>query len=217
MDWRKTSISPQGASEVAGLTIDEKPILSPSPCSEIVDSGASQGHVGALNPSRPTPRRDFGMNYDTKCDKQSVSFRAYGLPRPGGSKRAFVNPRTGRVVVTDDCKQNRTWREAVKAAYLAVCAGGGEPLAGPLRLELTFLLPRPKGHWGTGRDAEKLRPSAPRWPAVRPDLTKLIRSTEDALSGLAWRDDAQIVEQIARKVYCVGPQPPGAWIMVCRA
>ena len=37
--------------------------------------------------------------------------------------------------------------------------------------------------------------------AVKPDLSKLIRATEDAFIGLLYADDAQIVETIARKHY----------------
>ena len=43
--------------------------------------------------------------------------------------------------------------------------------------------------------------SAPAWPTVKPDATKLWRSTEDGLTGVLWRDDARIVCQLVRKVY----------------
>lgn len=36
---------------------------------------------------------------------------------------------------------------------------------------------------------------------VKPDATKLWRSTEDALTGIAWRDDAQISVQVVEKRY----------------
>lgn len=45
------------------------------------------------------------------------------------------------------------------------------------------------------------RPSAPHYPAVKPDATKLVRAVEDALTGICWRDDAQIVNQDVRKRY----------------
>jgi Holliday junction resolvase RusA-like endonuclease len=38
-----------------------------------------------------------------------------------------------------------------------------------------------------------LRASAPRYPTGRPDVLKLARACEDALTGVIWRDDAQIV------------------------
>lgn len=125
-----------------------------------------------------------------------VSFTVPGIPQPAGSKRAFVNKHTGRVSVVDAAKGSRSWKHDVATA--AMDAMDGRPvLDGPLRLEITFLLPRPKGHYG----AKGVRPSAPSYPAVRPDLTKLVRAVEDALTGIVWRDDAQVVDQSAMKAY----------------
>ena len=133
-------------------------------------------------------------------DQQTVAFFVPGVPKPGGSKRVFINPRTHRPIVTDDAGQgNRDWKAAVKD--FASRAHATAPLEGPLRLEIVFQVLRPKGHFGSGRNAAQLRTSAPRFPTVKPDVTKLLRSTEDALTGILWRDDAQVVEQLARKVY----------------
>jgi Holliday junction resolvase RusA-like endonuclease len=75
------------------------------------------------------------------------------------------------------------------------------PLNGPLLLELTFWTPRPKGHYGSGKNAGQVRGSAPRHPTVKPDLLKLARAVEDALSGIVYRDDAQITTEILQKAY----------------
>lgn len=80
-------------------------------------------------------------------------------------------------------------------------------LDGPLELLVVFTVPRPKGHYG----ARGLRPSAPEYPAVRPDVTKLLRAVEDACTGIVWRDDAQIIEQHATKRY---GEPASAWVRV---
>jgi len=78
-----------------------------------------------------------------------------------------------------------------------------------------FRLPRPKGHYGTGRNVAMLKPSAPLFPAGRPDLDKLLRSTFDALGEAGvWGDDAQVVAARGRKVYTTGYEPPGATILV---
>jgi Holliday junction resolvase RusA-like endonuclease len=146
----------------------------------------------------------------------NITFFVPGLPAPGGSKRAFVVG--GRAVLTEDCKRSKPWRSRVAA--VANDAHAGPPLDGPLALEMVFSLPRPKGHFGSGRNAGRVRPSAPAYPATKPDTTKLVRSTEDALKGIVWRDDAQVVEQVARKVYAdrpgvlvtVYPMPPAAEI-----
>ena len=64
----------------------------------------------------------------------------------------------------------------------------------PIAAEAIFLMPRKKGHYGTGRNAEVLKPSAPRFPTKKPDTTKLWRGFEDALTGLAWKDDGDVID-----------------------
>lgn len=129
-----------------------------------------------------------------ECIKE-INFYVAGVPAPGGSKKAFVNPKTGRAIIVDDAKNNTSWRERVAAEASRV--PGIRPLDGPLSLEITFFVLRPRSHIGKrGR-----RPSAPVWPAVRPDITKLVRALEDALKSICWHDDAQIVMQTAIKRY----------------
>lgn len=128
----------------------------------------------------------------------TVSVFVPGIPKPGGSKRAFINQKTGRAIVTEDCKGSKDWRTAVRFAAAEVFAS---PLFGPLEVAFRFYMPRPRGHYGSGRNAGLVRESAPKFPAFRPDVTKLVRSTEDALKGVAWLDDSQIVRQAASKDY----------------
>lgn len=128
----------------------------------------------------------------------SVSLTVLGRPQPAGSKRAFQNKHTGRVQVVDASKGSRPWKQQVAGE---ASSQAPEMLDGPLRLDVTFVLARPKGHFGSGRNAAEIKPSAPPYPATRPDTTKLLRAVEDALTGIVWRDDAQVVEQAARKVY----------------
>lgn len=128
-----------------------------------------------------------------------IEFEVLGRPQPAGSKRAFKHPHTGRIIVKDDAKGSRPWKQQVSGA--AAAAYAGELLAGPLRLEVTFFLARPKGHYGTGRNIGLVRASAPGYPIVKPDTTKLLRAVEDALTGVLWRDDAQVIDQRAMKLY----------------
>lgn len=128
------------------------------------------------------------------------AFEVLGLPKPAGSKRAFV--RGGRAVVVDDCRGGREWKNLVADAALAAC--GEVLLEGALELRVTFWMPRPKGHFGTGRNADQVKASAPAHPAVKPDVLKLARAIEDALTGVLWRDDAQIVSERLHKRYTTG-------------
>lgn len=135
--------------------------------------------------------------------RPNIRFCVYGRPQPRGSKRGFV--RGGRVVMTDMNPHSGEWMNLVRDQ--AVQAMGDLPLMeGPLKLGVTFYMPRPKGHYGSGRNANVIKPSAPMFPHVAPDTTKLLRAVEDALTGTVYRDDAQIVIQMALKRYGERPR-----------
>jgi Holliday junction resolvase RusA-like endonuclease len=128
-----------------------------------------------------------------------LEIRIPGVPIPQGSLRAFT--RNGRAWASSDNPRTRPWKAAVTAeAALAVEQAGFETPAydrRPVAVAITFALPRPKGHFGK----KGLLPSAPRSPAVMPDLDKLVRAVLDALTGIVWRDDAQVVAIEAYKRY----------------
>lgn len=132
-----------------------------------------------------------------------ISFFVPGKPEPAGSKRAFVIKGTGRAIVTDANAKSRPWKDAVLAAAIIARkeAGITEPMQGPLQLDLTFTLLRPKGHFGSGKNDRNVKASAPAYPTSKPDTTKLTRGVEDACTSVLWGDDAQIVFQTAHKNY----------------
>jgi Holliday junction resolvase RusA-like endonuclease len=120
--------------------------------------------------------------------KLAYDFRVYGRPAPQGSKRHVGN---GRMV--ESSQYVKPWRDAVKAAALEV-RGTEPPLSEPLWVAMFFTFARPKHHYRTGRNAHLLRDNAPVAPATKPDLSKLLRSTEDALTDArVWADDALVV------------------------
>lgn len=125
-------------------------------------------------------------------------------PVPQGSKTRY-----GKRVVEDNEKLLAPWREAVKAAArLAIeemHPDAARPLFGegvPVEVEITFTFNRAGNHFGTGRNAGVLKAWAPRWRAMTPDVDKLARGVLDALTAAGvWKDDAQAVSLLARKVY----------------
>lgn len=134
-----------------------------------------------------------------------IRFFVPGIPRPGGSKRVFPIRKggvlTGRFIVTDAAGQaNKDWRASV--AHEARVAFQADPWVEPLTLTLEFTLPRPKGHFNTRC---VLKDSSPLFHVSRPDVGKLARSTQDALTSIVWRDDAQIVDERHTKAYGVRP------------
>lgn len=127
------------------------------------------------------------------------SFYALGTPAPQGSKSPKGRTKTGHVIMAESSKKVAPWREAVKAAG----EGAGPRLDGPLAVCMVFTVVRPAGHFRQGRNSHLLRESAPIAPATVPDLSKLIRSTEDAITDIGlWADDARVSEYAtAAKVF----------------
>jgi len=143
-----------------------------------------------------------------------ISFFVPGIARTAGSKKIVPNRATGRMKVTHDGKYTKAWMDKV-GWYALQEVGRMILLTGALRLECEFLILRPKGHYGTGRNSGQLKPSAPLYPIVKPDLTKMIRAAEDALTGIIWRDDSQVVKfGDMEKRYCLDGESPGALITI---
>ena len=138
---------------------------------------------------------------------RQVTFAVHGTPAPQGSKRGFINRHTGRVQMVESSEKVRPWRQAVIAAALD-SLNGDAPFDGPVAIWLRFAMPRPKGHYGTGRNAGKLKDSAPAFPAVRPDLDKLARSTLDGLedAGLILADAQIVTLRVEKRYTTVGPR-----------
>lgn len=133
-----------------------------------------------------------------------IEFEMLGKPATQGSKRSFPQfrggkPMTrpdGRLVIRtqEDSADLEAWRAdvAVTARRVFESLGGDGLLQDAARLGLHFYRPRPKTHFGTGCNAGKLKPSAPKYPTSTPDTLKLARAIEDALTGVVWRDDSQV-------------------------
>jgi Holliday junction resolvase RusA-like endonuclease len=138
-----------------------------------------------------------------------LTFTVYGKPQPAGSKRAFAIRKagipTGQIAVVDANKNAKSWQQEVRAVALeAMWQPGGYGhglIPGPLVVSMTFYATRPKSHYGTGRNTNTLKASAPAFPTGRPDSLKLARGTEDALTGIVYKDDAQVVDLRVRKLY----------------
>lgn len=142
----------------------------------------------------------------------SFSIEVYGMPAPQGSKRAILHKTTGRPIVVESSAKVKPWREDVKWSALTEREQRRHTtFEAAVAVLVHFRLPRPKGHYGTGRNAGIVKPAAPARPTVKPDLDKLARSTLDALKeARVYRDDSQVVELLVAKSY----GDPGATIRV---
>lgn len=168
-----------------------------TPVPAVTSAAAGTVHEAGRAPSR-----------EAACTRPALEIHVVGTPAPQGSKRGFVNPHTGRVAMVESSKKVKPWRQDVRYAVndaVAAREGAGDPfatLSGPVGVDITFLLPRPKGHYRTGKNAHLLRDSAPARPTSKPDVDKLLRSTLDALRDAGvYGDDAQVVNLTGRKRY----------------
>lgn len=108
----------------------------------------------------------------------------YGSPAPQGSKKYVGRAANGRGIMVESSKKVKPWRENVHTAAV-IARNGAAPLDGPLVARMVFTLPKPAS-------APKRRRT---WPDKKPDVSKLVRSTEDALTDAGViADDARIVE-----------------------
>lgn len=146
--------------------------------------------------------------------RKSVFFFVPGIPRPQGSKR-YLGP--GKVVESGS-KHLAPWRADVRAVAEAVIEGDpGALWDQPVQVHLAFWLPRPKSHFGTGRNAGVLKDSAPQFPATPPDLDKLARAVLDAITGVVIADDKTVVQLAAAKEYVEDNSVrPGVTVTVTR-
>jgi Holliday junction resolvase RusA-like endonuclease len=133
-----------------------------------------------------------------------ITFVVPGKPQP--LQRARVG-RIGAHARMYDTEANTTNKATV--GFHASCAMKGKPLLqGPLRLNVCFYIEKPKS---------KVRKNSNPfpYPDSKPDLDNCIKLVCDALNGVVWKDDAQVVRLEASKRWIngnVGAPSTVVWI-----
>lgn len=132
-----------------------------------------------------------------------IVFDVPGLPRTQGSVRAILPKNSKKPIVVQGSsatarKALGSWRSDVAAeARRWRLHRPFELLTCPVRVRLIFTLSRPASAPKTIRT----------WPIGKQsgDLDKLARSVFDALTGVIWKDDSQVIGLVTAKDY--GPNP----------
>ena len=146
---------------------------------------------------------------------QGLQLWVAGLPTPSGSRRVVPIRRkdgsqTYRLVAD---RRLADWIATVRLVAKQAMQHD-PPWRGPVRVGLEFQFPRPKNHYRGGKPSpDRLRKDAPHLVAKRPDLDKLCRAVLDALTGVVWVDDAQVVRLQAIKYF---DDPHGVLIVLDR-
>lgn len=117
-----------------------------------------------------------------------------GVPTPQGSTKSYVVK--GRAVTTSDNPRTRPWRQVVGAVLRQHlhCGAIAYPV-GAVALVIECVMPRRAADM-TQR-VQEWSPSH----VSKPDLDKLARAILDALTGILYRDDSQVVRIVASKRY----------------
>lgn len=130
-----------------------------------------------------------------------------GKPIPQGSKN---QGRQGQIY-EQNAKKLKVWRDAVRITGLTAARQLGQgPFEGPVELYLDFRFTRPASHLTKNGH---LRKGVPAFHTFKPDLDKLTRAALDALSGVFYDDDRQVVSIKAEKMWVQDPEPEGLQVL----
>jgi len=130
---------------------------------------------------------------------KTYQFEVVGRPVPKGSMKAYMAKGARFPIVTHDNESTKPWQATVAATAHAVCQGN--VTRAPVAIEIECFFGYRKSDFGTGRNAGALKPSAPTHHTTKPDADKLGRCIGDALKGVVYADDSQVVEITVRKAY----------------
>ena len=133
---------------------------------------------------------------------KSIALKISGKPIAKARPRFFVRKmKDGTNYIGTYKDKDQAFEEQLFITKARNQMNGLKLLAGPLSLHVRFYLPRPKSHYGTGRNVGLLKIASPIYPDKRPDLDNLVKFVKDCLNEVAYHDDSQIVDTIAFKRY----------------
>lgn len=138
----------------------------------------------------------------------AVSFFVAGTPKGQPRVRACI--RGKRAGVYDPGSADE-WKKAMLYAWHMA---GQVKFKGPVGVQMNFYFPRPKSHYGTGKNAHKLKLSAPIHHAQKPDADNLFRCNDIFTKSGVWEDDALIVRAIITKQWAAGEKQPGCHVQI---
>jgi len=111
-----------------------------------------------------------------------------GIPIPKGSTTSYMV--NSKIVTTNANKRTKAWQDAI--SILVRSSWKGEPSRDAISVRAYFTMPRPQNPKGE-------------YHLVKPDLDKLIRAVLDAMTGIVYTDDSQVVVINSYKVYGTSP------------
>ena len=128
----------------------------------------------------------------------TIAFTVPGHPKGKGRPRAFKLPNGQIRTYTPDATAK------AEESFIALAApyAPAHPLTGPLALSLTAVFAIPKSY--TRKKREEIA-AGTRRPTGKPDLDNLTKLVLDAMNGVFYIDDQQVVDMTVSKVYGEAP------------
>lgn len=106
-------------------------------------------------------------------------------------------------------KKSREYKKTIQEHYIR--NNGGDYGDVPVEMMLWFIFPIPKSYSKKKRKQIQEREYA---YMGKPDIDNLEKSIMDALNGLAYKDDAQVVSLFSVKTYTERPEDVGVRIII---
>lgn len=132
----------------------------------------------------------------------TVTLNLPGTPTAKGRPRATKGGRMFTPAKTRQAEESIAGRAMAQVLAMPEAVRAALPYAGPLLVSAEFTMPVPKS-WPMKRRIVALNGTVP--PTSKPDLDNLFKLVTDALNGVVWVDDSQIVQVTTRKRY--GSEP----------
>ena len=127
-----------------------------------------------------------------------ITFKVDGVPVPKGRAR-YV--RRGNHISTYTPEKTRTYETLIKDAARQAM-GVSEPLETPVSLYLYIRVPIPAS--ATKKRLQAIADGSEK-PTKKPDASNVLKSVEDGMNGVVYKDDSQIVNIHVTKVFSSFP------------
>jgi len=127
-----------------------------------------------------------------------IAFTVYGEPVAQGRPRASTA--SGHVRLYDPAK-SRDYKDYVRLA--AAEHAPSKLLEGPLAVMVTAYRSIPKSF---SKKKAAAAEAGEVYPTSKPDADNYLKGVKDALKGVMWVDDSQVVDAYARKRYSFKPR-----------
>lgn len=130
---------------------------------------------------------------------EEINFAVFGDPKSLKRHRTYKTNNGLNINVDPSKDEKKTFLWKAIAANKPI-----KPFSTAIKVKIMFYMPRPKSHYGTGKNSGTLKKNAPTFHIKKPDIDNLVKFVLDALNGAYWVDDTIVSTLMCRKIYTDG-------------